>query len=628
MTLSAFVRTIGAVAFSLTMATAAFGYDLQTAAEDMDNYFVPAYPVVYGEIIDRLPADEVANISAVLKGVEIFGYLKTMGDVANKIDSGDNLGAGLDAATAAANLAITLLKDEATKKVFVAGVGVAALPLTALLTTIDIARKSDEAVKASKIALDLERLAYSIQSDPMLKVKGRKLGAGDPIRIDQTTVEHLWRKIMSGEDWRGLFKTYVTSELGQDWPEPTIWEQWTVPSEHLMEAKLLEERTRLKGHIAGLLREMSKLIEREEARVLLSQQLRDLEAMAGKLSPAELQKALRDYHSAMKELPAIEAYVNGLPELVAGYSSRIAKAPVAELVKIREKEIISELGIISSRAQTVRLLPSVGRHAGKRTELLTKLKKSYAELAGLRNSAGRAEVNSRLIEESKKLAVSGTEFVFTRHECTKIFEDVSSGFDSKVVSGTADAGAAVSQAKGEINQILEKLSAEYNKDWQENDQLYKDKLAELNSQLERLQDQLARTTESRQRSELIMAIERMKTQIIEFKRRFNAYTDLFRMNANIDTENCRGALSEIDTFVKENSNRQSIVQRSLEESFKDAADRYGAFYTNHQSPHQQILSIDEIERLEKIVRDNPDTYAGLSFEFLKKIGRASCRERV
>ena len=224
----------------------------------------------------------------------------------------------------------------------------------------------------------------------------------------------------------------------------------------------------------------------------------------------------------------------------------------------------------------------------------------------------------RSIEESKKLAVSGTEFVFTRHECTKIFEDVSSGFDSKVVSGTADAGAAVSQAKGEINQILEKLSAEYNKDWQENDQLYKDKLAELNSQLERLQDQLARTTESRQRSELIMAIERMKTQIIEFKRRFNAYTDLFRMNANIDTENCRGALSEIDTFVKENSNRQSIVQRSLEESFKDAADRYGAFYTNHQSPHQQILSIDEIERLEKIVRDNPDTYAGLSFEFLKK----------
>lgn len=617
MSLSTITRLVLISTFLFLITVPVFGYDLQSAAEDMDNYFVPAYPVFYGEIIDRLPADEVKNISTLLKGLEIFGYLKGMGDVALKLDAGDSSGAALDSASLLANGAIALSKN-AANKVIIGSVSVGALPLTALLTTIDITRKSYEAVNASKTALDLERLSYSVLRDPLLKVKGRNLGEGDPIRIDSTTIEHLWRKVLNDDQWRALFKNYVTSELGREWPEPSYWEQWTIGSETLEQAKLLEERKNLKANIASLLIEMNKVARKEEARVVLAQQLRDIEAIMGKLSPEELEKALRAYHSALMELPAIESYIAGLPALVTSFSERIAKAPVTELVDIREKGIMNELGAISSKARTVRLLPSVGRNAGKRQELLTKLKKAYGDLAGLRNSAGRAVVNTRLIEESKKLTVAGTEFVFTRHACDKVFEDVKGDFDSLVVSGSAAAGTAVNKAKTAINQLLEKLSADYSKDWAENNKAYKEKLAELAEQQRRLEDQLSRTTDYRQRESLRQAIDALVSQINAFVNRFETYTRLYRVNQSTDVENCQGAIREIDTFVSENSNRQNIVLASLKAAYDDANAKYWGFYTNQQSGHHQILSEDEIERLETTIRNNQDSYAGLSFEFLKK----------
>lgn len=602
----------------LTITFSAFGYDLKSAAEDMDNYFLPAYPVVYGEIIDRLPAEEVSNISAALKGVEIFGYLKSMGDVAQKLDSGDSTGAALDSATMLANMAISKFKDEATKKIFIAGVGVGTLPLTALVTTIDITRKSYEAVNASKTALDLERIYYSIQTDPVLKIKGRKLGEGNPIRIDSTTIEHIWRKVLLDDQWRGLFKNYVTGELGRDWPEPTVWEQWTIGGENLQQAKLLEDRNSLKSHIASLLLEMNKVAQKAEARVILAQQLREIEAVAGKISQAELEKALREYNSALKELPAIETYVNGLTDLIARYSARIAKAPATELVTIRETEILFELDNISSKARIVRLLPSVGRNASKRQTFLTKLKKGYVDLLALRTSAGRAEINTRLVAESKKLEVAGTEFTFVRYICTKGFEDVKGEFDSKVVNGAADAGSAVDKAKTDITQIKEKLSADYSKNWVENEKKYQENLAALIEQQRRLVDQLSRTSDYRQKEALQQAIDRLTAQINALNGRFEAYRQLYQLNVGVDTESCQGAIREIDTFVRENSNRQGIVQAALEDVFSDANAKYWNFYTNHQSPCHKILSEDELERLEAIIRDNPDSYAGLSFEFLKK----------
>jgi hypothetical protein len=615
-------QIISITALLLTISIPVLAYDLQSTAADMDNYFVPAFPVIYGEIIDRLPADEMKDISKVLKVVDALNTLKAVGDIGSKLGGGDNSGAALDTATVAVGLAINKFKDEVTKKIILGSVSVGAFPLTLLATTLDITRKSYEAVAASQSALDLERFSSSILRDPVLKTKGRKLGEGEPILITKSTVEHLWRKVLMDEQWRGLFKNYVTNQFGADaWPEPTTWERWTISSDHLVEAKLLEEKTTLKNHIAGMLKEMGKVVQKEEARVILAQQMAEVAAVAGKLSPEELEKALRGYHRALQELPVIETYAGTLPGLITSYSDRIGKVPktsVLELINIREKEIMAELRIISSRAQVVRLLPSVGRNAAKRQELLTTLQKSYVNLAGLLNAASRAEINARLIAESKKLEVAGTEFPFTRHECTKVFEDVNSSFDSKVVSGAADAGTAVSKAKSDISSILEKLVKDYSKDFTENFQRYNEKLLELMEQQRLLAERLAQTSDYQQQAALRQAINLLDKQIIALKDRFEAYRQLHVVNLEVDTESCQGALTEIAVFVHENSDRQRIVLASLTAAYKDASDKYSAFYTSNQSPSRQILSAEELERLEGIIRDNPDNYAGLSFEFLKK----------
>ena len=71
------------------LSPAAFAIDGKAIAEDLDNYFVPAYPLVYGEIIDSLPAAEMANIASVLKGVEIFDYLFKIGKIGDSLVSGN-----------------------------------------------------------------------------------------------------------------------------------------------------------------------------------------------------------------------------------------------------------------------------------------------------------------------------------------------------------------------------------------------------------------------------------------------------------------------------------------------------------------------------------------------------------
>lgn len=81
--------------------------------EAFDNYFIPVFPAVYGEIINALPADEVANISTVLRGVEFFGYLKSMGDVANSIDAGDNKETAIETASTLAKAREVVQKNEA-----------------------------------------------------------------------------------------------------------------------------------------------------------------------------------------------------------------------------------------------------------------------------------------------------------------------------------------------------------------------------------------------------------------------------------------------------------------------------------------------------------------------------------
>ncbi|MBN2655005.1 MAG: hypothetical protein JXR79_07860 [Nitrospirae bacterium] len=611
-------RTLAVFVLPLLFAVSASAYSLESVGEDMDNYFVPAFPAAYGEVIDRLPPEMVGNIPAVLKALEVFGYVKSLGDISLKLDSGDNMGAALDAATTATNLAISLLKDGATNKVIVGGIGISTIPITALMVTIDITRKSYEAVQASKTALDLERFYYIIQQDPVLKVKGRKLGEGDPILITQSTIDHLWRKVIFDEQWKGLFKNYVTSELGLAWPEPSFWDKLTVNSDKLEDAVLFENAKNLKSHIAGLLKELNKVAKQEEARVVLSKAIKELEAQFGKLSPNELAAAIVKYADAAKRIPDVEAYVQSLKGKTEEYRTRMQKATVTDLVSIRDKEIMNELSIITNHATKIRFLTPSGPYGGKRTELLTKLRTGYKELASLISAANKSELNARLIAESKKLEVSGTEFVFKRHECKYSFDDVKAGFEDKVVRGAADAMSAVGNAKAEIQKNIDESSEAYKKDRIENENLYNTKKAELEEEIKKLGDRLSRTKETKERYELIIAIERLKTQLSDLKKRYQAYLSLFGVNFNTDKDMCEGSIKEINTFVQSNSNRHAMLQDVIKAAYRSASSVYSSFFNNTQSNVRQILSAEQIQEVEKIVANAEDSYAGLDFEFLRK----------
>jgi len=48
-------------AFTLTVKTDVYALDAQAIAEDLDHYFVPAFPDTYGQIIDRCFTEEEVN---------------------------------------------------------------------------------------------------------------------------------------------------------------------------------------------------------------------------------------------------------------------------------------------------------------------------------------------------------------------------------------------------------------------------------------------------------------------------------------------------------------------------------------------------------------------------------------
>ncbi len=593
--------------------------DLGAAADAIDNYVLPAYPIIYGEIVEKFSEEEMKNVNLVLKGVEIFGYCKALGDIANKVDSGDNLGASLDLAANGANLAITLLKDEATKKVMIGSIAVGALPLTGLLTAIDIARKSSEAVQSSKTALDLERLYYSVENDQLLKVKGRELGQGDPIRVDSAAVEHLWRKVMNDEKWSELLKNYVTNELSQDWPEPSLWEQITLASNFLREDALLQEKTRLKGHIAGLLRQLNNVAKKREATVLVSQMLKEISAMTNKISVAELSNAFSAYSYALKELPRVKVFVDGLPQQVSAYQARVAKASAAELTKLKETEMLQMLGGISGTAAIVQKLPSKGRYASVRQDLLTRLEAGYKAVAGVRNSVLRAEINVRLAEEAKKLASEDTEFRFSRYDCGKSFDDVKGDFAQLVLTGDAGAGEAVNRVKDQIRTRIDDITPKYQKDLEANQKIYGEKASELSSQLQRLYEQGRKAVNSNEQDQLDRAIVALSGKIAELNDRYGKYNALYTSTTTVDIEGCTAINREIDAFVAANANRFNTVIGSLNAYVADASRKWFLYQEEHlhKTNGLSVFLVPEINELEKTMADNPASYIGISFTGLK-----------
>ena len=614
-------------AFTLTVKTDVYALDAQAIAEDLDHYFVPAFPDTYGQIIDRcFTEEEVKNITPVLKGLEIFGYLNVLGNIANSLDAGETTDAVIDAALNTSKMIATFLTDSTTKNLMLGSVGISAAVVAGVFVTIDITRASYKAVAESKTALDLERLYYKIETDPVLKTKSRKLGEGDPIRNDEKAVEHLWRKILSDKDFESLMKNYVVTQLNETWPEPTLWERITISSDYLREAKLLEEQKRIKSHVKGLLSEMNKVAKKREASVVLARQLREIKAMSEKISPAELEKALIAYNNSLTRLPEVEQYLDFITRKTDEFKTLFNKAKSEELADIR-KAIINGKVKIKNYALIMRGLPTVGKMAPKRKEVLEKLMKADIQLTNIYNTIPKAEIDRRLTEENKRLVESvakldagGVDFEFKRHECKKTFDDVKDRFYDAVIKGDLNAGKKVDESIVEIKSHIEENKKKYEADFEENKKKFNDAYAKIRQEIARIDEVLKTEKDSNTRSALYAQKERLSKQIENLNNKFATYSSMHDKTAGIDYEVCQNAIDEIRKFYEKNITIFSITLNSIQERAQNAKALYMAFIKSHGSytiGSQTILSPEEIENLKKMIADAPPSYAGMDLKFLK-----------
>ena len=613
--------TILLILILFVLSPSAIAIDGKTMAEDLDNYFLPAFPVIYGEIIDGFPAGEVANITAVLKGIEIFDYIYKIGKIGDSIAGGNaDMDTALDAATVAANLGIKLMADEATKKILIAGVGVGTLPLTALITSIDIARSSHNAVKQSKIALDLEILYYTVERDPVIKDTKRELGSGNPIKTDAAAIEHLFRKCLQNSEWMSFFKTYVTSELGQPWPEPSLWDRITVNSDFLEEAAILEEKNRLKSHIASLLLELNKVAVKREAAVVAAKQMQAIEAMAGKISPEELRKALSLYRTAIGRLPGIKERAAKLPEKTEAYKKQMETATAVVLDELRSKVFPEEMTMIVSDMSVVKFLPTRGKDAAVRKELLDSLKEAYIAFFEMKNGITPEKVNERLEGEVKALRLSEPTFKFTRYPCPKFFEDYLPSFEQQIKAGKPGA-ADLEKTFAEINKNLEEMKQAYKKDYDENKILYEERLKELNERIDEVNRQVAAATDYRERERLTDILNSLKSQRNNWKTGYSKYSAQYMSTVTVDTRECSDVAEEIRRYIKSYENKFQTVESYLESVARDAWSRYGIFTAVHSGTEKSegYVGLQQMEEIRNIIKENSGgAYAYTNLEFLSR----------
>lgn len=605
-------------------------------AEDFDNYFVPIFPTVYGEIINTLPADEVANISTVLRGLEFFGYLKSLGDVANAIDSGNNTEAAIETASTVAKMIVSYGQYKGAAGFAVMGTSVGFLPVTALITAIDVARSSQKAVAASKVALDLEKLYGSVEYDREIKDTNRKLGEGDPIKVTSTSIDRLWRRVITDPSWGDLFKNYVVSELGETWPEPSLWDRLSIPAEVRREALLYEQEKRLKSHIATLLLELNKVAQKREAEVVLAKQMREMSALALKIDPAQFKDALSLYRDAMILLPSIQAYTAELPETVKKYEERFAEARDLKVFDYKKKygkepsiglaelrfQILEESQTILRHAKTLRAIPPNDKKAGgERDRILTALKLNYLKLWPMRDSISTQVVNAKLIADTEAMTLAQTEFTFTRHPPEKGFDEYAKDFIEPVRKGSPDAMDRVGRAESALTSDQAKTRELYKADWLANINKRNEKNTEFDSQIKALSDSLATTKDSRQRDELRQRIYELGQQKIALQQRWERYDSIHRLNAEIDNRHFDEVLREIRQFVQTNNDHYGKTWQAIETHHRDATQKRYDFYRMRQSNSRHpsaFLGREELEHLREMIRRNTGGYIGINAKFLEQ----------
>lgn len=344
-------------------------------------------PAGYAEILGAYERSLETNPSEALKDIsdKLNRYNQAIGRIAAVVDVGGKLYAG-DLKGAAISTSLTTLGELAssnTGKALLDAAGLTTLPVTTFIVAVQIWQASEAALESATAGRQLESLYGSIEADPVLKNTKRALGTGDPIPVTQESIEYLWRKILMNQGWRKLFKVYVTSELGQTWPEPSYWERWTLPGNNIEDAALFENQKDYKSYIAGLLSYLNHLAKKRESQFVMGKTIRQMQSKFQNLKPEAI---LRKYVDAIQQLPKVESFIADCPGLISRGLRERNYGPLQIVIDNSKSYAVNVLAF----------LPATGPLGEKRTTLMAKLKANYSQAW-----AARGAVQASLMRESE-----------------------------------------------------------------------------------------------------------------------------------------------------------------------------------------------------------------------------------
>lgn len=341
------------------------GEALAEAPGPFEQVVTTAVPAGYGELLNLYSETLAKGASEGVKEIseKLNFYNQAIGRISGALDIGGKLylGETKEAAISAGLLILGEAAGSEAGKAYLGAMGLTTLPVTTLITAFQIYRMSAAELEKSTIGVKLESLYGMIESDPRLKNRSREIGVGDPIPVTSESVEYLWRKVLLEDRWRDLFKTYVTDELGKDWPESSLWSRWAAPGNLNEEAELLGRRDEFKSYIAGLLSILNRAAKVREQQYVMRKYADELQQKASGMSSSSV---LQKYMTAVGMLPEVRDFVKNCPGRIQQGVNGNDLSPLIQVINNSKRYAVDVLAWI----------PSTGKLGTERESLLKELR--------------------------------------------------------------------------------------------------------------------------------------------------------------------------------------------------------------------------------------------------------------
>jgi hypothetical protein len=526
-------------------------------------------PAAYGELLNVYSETLAKGGSEAIKEIsdKLDYYNKAIGRIAGVIDVGGKLylGQNEEAAISAGLIALGELAGTQTGKAYLSAMGLTTLPVTTLITAIQVYRLSVSELQKSEIAVTLESFYGTIENDRFLRNRNREIGVGDPIPVTPEAVEYTWRKVYQDSTWRKNFKTYVEEELGKDdFPEPGIWSQWMAPGNVNVEAEILQRKDEFKGYIAGLLSSLNRIAKVREQQFVMGKYVEELAAKAKNLRSGDI---LGKYTRAVEKLPQVRTFVNECPaNIQQGMNSR-NEYPLTQIINNSKRYATDVLAWI----------PASGKLGTERGKLIDALRSFHDQAWEAREFLRKSEKRALAIkaERARVEAWHASSFNFSL-----TFDDLKGQIDQEF------------QRTGKIQTVQQLLS---------------DQNTEMREHYAQQSEAVTQDFERAQQSTPIPP-ERDRNAYEEFGRQLAAYQDLDRMRLG-------DLRAKIESYVETLNLRSSLAEDQVGIYFKEIERITHQFRSRKyaRKSYQNITGIAGLERmLDRFCGDFPSAgYVGI-----------------